>query len=267
MNFGSLSQQALFVTGEFDDGVDRNLTSSTTGTTYQTLSGTNNVVEVDPDGLVQARGPGEDKVLITNSGKTTTLDVRVAITNNSPVLDPLNNVTMKAGSQLDIPVKAIDPDGNALHLSLVSPPSFATLVDSGNGSGLLQLRPDRAVSGTFSFGVAVVDEGVPPFGDSKAIQVTVEAVPNCAENVSSQVTVTRSGFLRNRVTGRYQQTLTLRNSSANPVTSPVSLVMDNLSGNATLFTTKTGNTACTTPAGSPYLNIDIGADNSPLIFN
>jgi len=85
--------------------------------------------------------------------------------------------------------------------------------------------------------------------------------PVCTSDVSSQVTPTRSGFLRNRVTGRYQQTLTLKNSSANPVTGPVSLVFDNLSSNATLFTTKTGNTACATPAGSPYLNIDIGADN------
>jgi uncharacterized membrane protein len=84
-------------------------------------------------------------------------------------------------------------------------------------------------------------------------------VVGCATDVSSQVTVTRGGFQLNRITGRYVQSLTLMNASMSAIQGPVSLVLDNLSSNATLFN-KSGVTICSAPLNSPYINIAIGSD-------
>ncbi len=78
-------------------------------------------------------------------------------------------------------------------------------------------------------------------------------------NVSGSVAVTRGGFRRNAATGRFQQSITVRNTSAAALTGPVSVVLDGLSANATLFNL-TGVTSCAAPAGSGYVHVNVGAD-------
>jgi glucose/arabinose dehydrogenase len=82
----------------------------------------------------------------------------------------------------------------------------------------------------------------------------------CATDVSASVSVTRSGFRFNMVSHRFEQVISLRNSSASPIGGAVTLVVDNLSPNATLFN-KIGNTACTMPPGTPFVAVDAGADS------
>jgi hypothetical protein len=85
--------------------------------------------------------------------------------------------------------------------------------------------------------------------------VTANFVPcGCAADVTSSVTVTRGGFVLNPVTGRYAQTVTVTNISTNTITGPISLVLDGLSANATLFNATGTTDALELPAGSPYLN-------------
>ena len=69
--------------------------------------------------------------------------------------------------------------------------------------------------------------------------------------------VTRGGFRLNRATGRFVQTITLTNTVGTTTVGPVSLVLDGLSSNAALFN-PTGTTSATTPAGSPFLNVQAG---------
>ena len=64
----------------------------------------------------------------------------------------------------------------------------------------------------------------------------------------------RSGFSYSIVSKRFAQTITLTNAGSNSITGPISLVLDNLSSNATLFNAS-GTTSCTAPAGSPYVTI------------
>jgi hypothetical protein len=73
------------------------------------------------------------------------------------------------------------------------------------------------------------------------------------------VTVTRGGFRRNSTTGRYVQQVTLKNTGTSAIDGSISLVVDNLSSNATLFN-KSGDTSCATPI-SPYKNVGVGSDN------
>ena len=107
--------------------------------------------------------------------------------------------------------------------------------------------------GFFSVGTDLV-------GNTEATKTAAEAVtqvvsaPACATDVSAQVQITRSGFGYNLATGRFVQTVTLKNSSAASIAAPLSLVLDNLSSNSTLYNA-TGTTACATPAGSSFANL------------
>lgn len=89
--------------------------------------------------------------------------------------------------------------------------------------------------------------------------ITQISLSTCAVNITPQVSVTRGGFRRVSSTGRYVQQITLKNNGTSAVSGPVSLALDNLSGNATLFN-KAGDTSCATPI-SPYKSIGLGADN------
>jgi HEAT repeats len=75
--------------------------------------------------------------------------------------------------------------------------------------------------------------------------------PSCASDVSAQFTVSRGGFRLNNATKRYVQSVTVTRKAAG-ATGPFALVLDGLSANATLFGAA-GTTACSSPAGSPYL--------------
>ena len=77
----------------------------------------------------------------------------------------------------------------------------------------------------------------------------------CALDVSGSIRVTRGGVTFNPVTGRYAQTVTLTNTSLTTITGPISLVLDTLSSNATLFNATGMTDALEPPAGSPYANV------------
>jgi hypothetical protein len=62
--------------------------------------------------------------------------------------------------------------------------------------------------------------------------------------------------MMNPITRRYVQTVTLKNNSAATITGPISLVLDNLSPNVTLYNAS-GTTNLVTPAGSPYINANV----------
>ncbi len=106
--------------------------------------------------------------------------------------------------------------------------------------------------GFFALGTDLVGNVESPKTLAEATTQIVNA-PACASNVSAQIQVTRSGFGYNFATQRFVQTVTLKNMSGGTVPAPISLVLDSLSSNATLYNA-TGTTACATPAGSPFIN-------------
>ncbi|HEY3268169.1 MAG TPA: hypothetical protein VGM37_14700 [Armatimonadota bacterium] len=98
------------------------------------------------------------------------------------------------------------------------------------------------------------DESAPSAPDA----VTTATCSGSAPAVTGQVAVTRNGFHYNHDTGVYAQTLSLKNTGATPLAAPLTLVLDNLSANASLAN-GLGNTTCSTPLGSPFLNANLGA--------
>ncbi|MGC4083143.1 MAG: thrombospondin type 3 repeat-containing protein [Vicinamibacterales bacterium] len=104
------------------------------------------------------------------------------------------------------------------------------------------------------------NDGVLDTGDQCPLVAGTVAGNGCPVNdVSASVTVTRGGF-RKAANGRFQQSVTIKNVSATAFDGPVSLVFGSLSSNASLFG-GTGVTACAPPAGQPYIDIAVGADN------
>ena len=81
----------------------------------------------------------------------------------------------------------------------------------------------------------------------------------CAADVTSQVHIARTGFRYNHSTGRFDLIGSVTNTSGSPIPGPISLVVENLSTNASLYGIS-GATLCAVPQGSPYINIGgIGA--------
>ena len=81
--------------------------------------------------------------------------------------------------------------------------------------------------------------------------IYVASLP-CASMVSG-VSVTLGTLKYDSSTGIWSQTATVKNTSTQTITGPLSLVLANLSG-ATSFTDGNGTTVCFAPAGSPYIN-------------
>src|SRR5436190_23998353 len=68
-------------------------------------------------------------------------------------------------------------------------------------------------------------------------------------DITSQFAITRSGFLLNRTTNTFDQTVTLKNISGAPVPGPIAAVLSGLPSTVTLAN-RTGQT----PDGKPYVN-------------
>jgi len=79
-----------------------------------------------------------------------------------------------------------------------------------------------------------------------------------AADVSSRVSVSRSGFRFSRASGRFIQSVTLTNTSGSAISGPVSLVLDGLSP-GTVLSNAVGLTSVTSPSGHPYLAADAGS--------
>ncbi len=77
---------------------------------------------------------------------TVRLDLKVLDANGRPRIDLLSNASVAVGSSLEIPIRAVDPDGTPIALEVrigqsTNLPSWATFVDRGDGTGTLTVQP------------------------------------------------------------------------------------------------------------------------------
>lgn len=164
------------VLGYYPDSSTAKITRGSTGTLYTTQSGTNNVISVGANGLVQAQGSGTDVVLITNGAQSTSVPVEVIIPNIPPTLAHIGSQKVDEGQQLEFIVTAADPDGDALamtaQLSNSNPLSTigATFVDNGN-TGTFDWTPSVGQAGSYD----VVFTATDPAGlnDTEVVTITV----------------------------------------------------------------------------------------------
>jgi hypothetical protein len=116
---------------------------------------------------------GADPIMISNSLASTSAAVNAGISNSPPTLTAISNQTLAAGSSLDVPIQAVDADGDAIQFSTNSLPVFVTLTDNGDGTGLLSLAPGTNDVGVHSVTVIASDNGIPSQSASNTFMVTV----------------------------------------------------------------------------------------------
>jgi uncharacterized repeat protein (TIGR01451 family) len=73
-------------------------------------------------------------------------------------------------------------------------------------------------------------------------------------NVSSQVRVTQTGFVLNRLTGIWSATMTVTNTGGSAIAAPIEVVMGGLSSNATMYN-YSGYYNGSPYAGNPYITV------------
>ena len=111
-------------------------------------------------------------------GKDTLIYNMVVNSNNLPVISTVANVSMKEGETRNIALVANDADGNSsIAWTAVDKPSFATLVDSGNGRASISLKPNLAASGSYSMTIKA-DDGAGGFSTKTFSIVVDENDPN-----------------------------------------------------------------------------------------
>ena len=104
---------------------------------------------------------------------------------------------------------------------------------------------------TYALSLMVGDSLLPSTKLGVDATVTIQVPPDILAD--GLVTVTKGAFVYNFTTGRFNQQIRLTNLTQNPVPGPISVVLDNLSSNATLYN-PSGTTSVQLPAGSPYAN-------------
>jgi large repetitive protein len=87
-----------------------------------------------------------------------TADLLERTNNNPPVLAPIQNFTMRYGTQKIINLVATDVDLETMVLSFVNPlPSFATFTNTGNGTGTIEFNPAITDEGVYTISALVED--------------------------------------------------------------------------------------------------------------
>lgn len=82
----------------------------------------------------------------------------------------------------------------------------------------------------------------------------------CSANETPMVSVSLGPLNYNPPTKTYSQTVTVTNSGSTALTGPLSLVLAGLTTGATL-SDRNGTTVCFAPVGSPYINLNLPANN------
>ena len=134
------------------------------------------------------------------------------------------------------------------------------LIGTGNGPFAVHVYSNDL---TVDAGSQVVTTGTASVGSSNTVALTlkqdgtVTMQSPCAVDATSAVAITRGGLRYNFSTARFAQGITITNPGTSAISGPVSLVLDNLSSNASLYS-PAGSTGCAAPQSSPYITISAG---------
>jgi hypothetical protein len=120
--------------------------------------------------------------------------------NSAPVLTPIADQSIIEGDILNVPLSAIDPDGDTMAYSTIGLPLFCTLTDNTNGTGAINCSPGVGDDGGYPITVIVTDDAVLPASASDPFLLTVGA--NQAP-VASNVVINGTLALGEVLTGTY----------------------------------------------------------------
>ncbi|HWE35205.1 MAG TPA: right-handed parallel beta-helix repeat-containing protein [Isosphaeraceae bacterium] len=126
---------------------------------------------------------------------------------------------------------------------------FATVTAGATGSASISYHIGTAVPVGTVVGATATNAG----GDTSEFAADVAVV----STVPAGIKVGLGGFLYNRITKHFLQFVTITNTAATPAVGPISLILDGLPAGVQLLN-PTGTTTATSPAGSPYVDLNLG---------
>jgi Tol biopolymer transport system component len=185
--------------------------------------------------------------VLPNATQSFTLTV-----NQAPAITSANAATFAVGSAGTFTVTTSGFPTAATITTTGALPAGVSFTNNGGGTATLSGTPASGTGGSYPLTITAANGVLPNATQSFTLAV-------CAADITASVSVSQGALKLNRKTGHYTQRITLKNGDG-AVSGPVSLVLDTLSSNATLFNA-TGTTACAPPLGSPYVNVDVGVDN------
>jgi hypothetical protein len=192
-------------------------------------------------------------VLFNDNGVEKRAIVRADPPNNPPVASD-GSVSLVAGGSVSGTLSGTDPNSEPITYAIVRNGAKGAAVIDNASTGAFTYTANADASGNDTFTFQVTD--IRGLGSNVAtITVDIQPLPACAVNVTTSITqkkpATKNGGTIHR--------LSLTNT-ATAIAGPISLVLDSLSPAWTLVNAA-GVTACTQPTGSPYVNVDVGADS------
>ncbi len=207
------------------------VTNSATVGTVGEINTANNQAD-DPTTVIQLPA-----TVTANSGTDQSATVNVAFAN------PLS-VTVRDGANNPVPGVTVDFAGPASGASIVS--THANTNASGVASAIA--TANSTAGGPYTVTASVTG------ASSAAFALT--NLPGTTD-VTGQVRVTSTGLLYSRVTATFNGTLTITNTSAQPISAPIQLVLADLTPGVTLANA----TGVTT--GLPYITVPSGVTIEP----
>ncbi len=263
------SVTASTVTDNGGDGITITGSGSTIG---GTTSGAGNIIAFNGSngvtvGLNVLDAALENAVLgnaiFSNTG------LGIAVSNTAPQAAPVLTSAISGGSQTTITGTVTGAPNSTFRIEFFSNPAgtsqgetylgFLSVTTDGGGSASFSFTP----ASTVAPGLDVTATATDPGGNTSEFSpaVTVQS------NVTGDLSVKAGGFVFNRSTRQFSQTLTITNISGAPITGPIELVLLNLK-NATLAN-QTGEIQ-----GVPYITVlssgSLGIGQSitiTLVFN
>lgn len=113
--------------------------------------------------------------------------------NRAPYFDNLTNQTVFAGSELNLLLRPVDPDGNIPGMFPEALPEGAQLIDNFNGTKTLRWRPLQPDVGILSFTITAVDHDEPAYRTRSTIliKVVMPSDPSTIINLAPVVNTVR----------------------------------------------------------------------------
>lgn len=174
---------------------------------------------------------------------------------NRPPIANDDQITTPADTPFSGVLSATDADNDPLTYQVVANGAQGTAIITDATTGAYTYTPNVGASGTDAF-TFLANDGVLD-SNVAAVTVTIQPATPCAVDVTSST---------QRITGKGQKNqgtthiLTISNVSSAAIAGPISVVLDSLSPAGATLTNAAGITSCATPAGNPYVNVDVGPD-------
>jgi hypothetical protein len=190
-----------------------------------------------------------------------------ALIRADPTTDPTNGApvasngtaSVAAGGSVSGTLSATDPDGDALTYAIVADGTKGTAIVTDSSTGAFTYTANSGASGEDTFTFQATDNHGAA-SNLAVVTVTIQPPPACATDVTGSVAVTAGNLRLDKKTGHYVQKVTLKNTSSAAIAGPISFVLDSLTPGAALVGAA-GVTSCAAPAGSPYVNVNVGSDS------